>query len=120
MEISVIVGMAFEEMELPVICIFAESSTERTAGFGKTGNRETTVRIVLQTGISLTEEEHWDRWAEIEDAFDYQTTEMVRRLNEHSSEIAFQLMMEDIGMSNSVMENARMTEKRINFLTKLS
>jgi len=120
MDVGVVVGMAFEEIKLPTVCIFAQSGTERMAGFGKTGNRETVIRVILQTGISMSEEEHWDRWAEIEDAFDYQTPEMVRRLNEHAGEIVFQLMQEESGMENSVMENVRITQKQLKFLTKLS
>lgn len=119
LQCGVYAGLGFEELQLPGIMVFAQSSEATTCGFGKTGNRVTTVAIVLQTAASMPEEEHWDRWAEIEQMFDYRTPEMARRLTEASPELTFLNFEETQSMSNNVIENTRITQKQVAVLTAL-
>ena len=116
---AVHVGLAFEQMELPCVCVYASDGSEFVGGLGKTGTRMTSVGLALQTGINISEEEHWDRWAEIEDAFGYARADMIVRMNAHSQELNFGDMVEQIGFQNSVAENVRITEKRLTFETTI-
>lgn len=119
LDCKVVAGLAFEELTLPVIVVYAMESNELTGGLGKMGNRRTTVSIVLQTTLATSEEEHWDRWAEIEDMFSIQRATLVANLNAETTDITFQDMEEQIGMINQAQDAVRITEKRLTFLTRL-
>ena len=112
-------GGAFEALELPFICVMAMSQSGYVSGYGVTGNKLTSIAIVLQTGISTSENEHWEMWAEIEDMFCMKTTDLMTCLN-GGYEKSILVQNATFGeLLNACENNVRMTQLQIEFLTSI-
>ncbi len=111
-------GMAFDELELPCIAVVVTSQSTLECGGIATGNKIPTVTVILQTHFAISEREHWDLWAEIEDLFNQPQAVLLAGLNGCSQEINFQRI--EIGdLINVVDSDCRKTLIEFTFLTNL-
>jgi len=111
-------GLTFEEIELPLIAVVVTSQESLSAGNGPTGNKVPSVSIVLQTSYTMTEEQHWDLWSEIEDMFAAPRATVLANLNDCTSKLGFN-NMEIESMINVIDDEVRKTRLDMNFLTYL-
>jgi len=115
---SISEGMNFEELDLPIIGVVVTSQESKTGANGPTGNKVPTVSIILQTSYEMSNEQHWDLWAEIEDLFNLGRATVLTALNNVDAEIAFNNM--EIGsLVNAVNDEIRKTIIEITFLTNI-
>lgn len=106
---DVVEGGCFSELNLPFVAVLARSQETMPQGYGTYGNKTTTLSIVLQTGLTTTEKEHWDLWAEIEDLLNKKQEVIATELNDLSDDIRIQ-MFNVGGLNNDVSENVRITQ----------